>query len=93
MAHIADVEFELGAVERKPHIMLFLFVAAEHADLGDAGVKKAVKDSATEGASASGDEKGFIGKQELGWLLRVLSHQSMLYGTRDGSLQQWLDHW
>jgi len=61
-AHIADVELELGMVVGQPHVVLFLLIAGEDADLADVGIEEAVQDGIAEGAGAAGNEKGCAGK-------------------------------
>lgn len=42
VAHVADVELELGAVVALAHVVLFLLVTAEDANLADIGVEEAL---------------------------------------------------
>ena len=48
IAHIANVELQLGAVVLLAHVVLLLLVAAEDADFLDVGVKEAFEDGVTE---------------------------------------------
>ncbi len=43
-ADIADVEFQLGVVERRTHLLLLLLVAAKDAYLGNLGCEKTFQD-------------------------------------------------
>ena len=55
IAHIADVELELGAVVALAHVVLLLLVTAEDANLGDVGVEEALENGVAEGASSAGN--------------------------------------
>jgi len=59
VAHIADIELQLGIGQADAHILLLLLVPAEDPDFFDIGSKEAVEDGVAEGAGAAGDEKGF----------------------------------
>lgn len=56
VAHVADVELELGAVVALAHVVLLLLVTAEDADLADVGVEEALEDGVAEGTGAAGDQ-------------------------------------
>jgi hypothetical protein len=47
-----------------PHIVLFLFVAAEDADFADIAVKETPENGIAERAGAAGDEEGFVFKHK-----------------------------
>ena len=53
--HIADVELQLVVVIGQPHIMLFLLIAAEDANLADVRTEKAAQHGIAEGARAARD--------------------------------------
>lgn len=43
-----------------PHVVLFLLIAREDADLLDVAVKEAAEDGVAEAAGAAGNQKNFI---------------------------------
>ncbi|MOA35614.1 hypothetical protein D3C78_1570810 [compost metagenome] len=58
VAHITDVELELGAVVALAHVVLLFLVATEDADFSDICVEKALEDGVAERAGASSNKKG-----------------------------------
>lgn len=68
VAHVADVELDLGRVVRKlclelvAHIVLLFLVAGEDADLADVGGQEMLQNGGAEGACPAGDEEGGVGK-------------------------------
>ncbi|MOA02623.1 hypothetical protein D3C78_1220820 [compost metagenome] len=63
VAHIADIELQLGVGIALAHVILLLLVTAEDADFSDVGVEEALEDGISKGAGAAGDEKGFSVEQ------------------------------
>jgi len=59
-AHVADVEPELVAAVLVPHVVLFLLVAAEDANLGDLGLEEPPQYGVAERSGAAGDQHGFF---------------------------------
>lgn len=63
VAYIADVELELGTGKTLAHVILLFLITAENTDFSDVGFEEAFEDGVAEGASAAGDEEGFVVKQ------------------------------
>ena len=69
IAYVADVELDLLSELRvlrlqiMPHVVLFLLVARENADLLEVGVEKVLEYGGPEGASTAGDHEGSIRKR------------------------------
>lgn len=59
VAHIADVELQLGIGQADAHVLLFLFIPTEHPDFLDIRGQEAVENSVAEGTGTTGDEQGF----------------------------------
>ena len=59
VAHIVEVETQLGVGVGKAHVVLFFSRFAKETNLADLSVEKATQDGVAEGAGAAGDEKCF----------------------------------
>lgn len=59
-AHVADIELQLGVIVVQPHVVLFLFIAAEDANFRDVGIEKAVEHSIAKSTGAASDEKSLV---------------------------------
>ena len=55
VAHVADVELDLGVLKPVTHVVLFLLVAREDADLLDVAVQETSKNGVAEAAGAACD--------------------------------------
>ena len=62
LADIADDELELGALVGQPHVLLFLLVPGENADLPDVGLEEAAEDGIAERPRSAGDEENLVFK-------------------------------
>ena len=72
VADVANIKAEFVAAVLVAHVVLFLLVAAEDADLADVGVQKATQDGVAKAAGAAGDEQGFVFKH-IGKFLFLVS--------------------
>ena len=62
VAHVADIELDLGVLQPVTHVVLLLLVAGEDADLPDVAVQEAAEDCVAEAARTAGDQEYFIFK-------------------------------
>ena len=62
VAHVADIELDLGVLQPVTHVVLLLLVAREDADLTDVAVQEAAEDGVAEAARAASNEEHFIFK-------------------------------
>ena len=63
--YIANVELELGSVQRDAHILLLLLVTTEDADFADIGFDEALEHGIAKGAGTAGDHQGLVGKHGI----------------------------
>ena len=56
VAHVADIELDLGVLQPVTHVVLLLLVAREDADLPDVAVQEAAEDGVAERPRAAGDQ-------------------------------------
>ena len=63
--YIANVELELGIVQRNAHVLLLLLVTAEDANFTDIGFDEALEHGIAKGAGAAGDHQGLVGKHGI----------------------------
>lgn len=60
LAHVANVEFDLGVVERDAHVLLLLLIATEDVNFRKLCIYESLEYRVAKGASTAGDQQGFV---------------------------------
>ena len=62
VAYVAEIELDGAVLQPPPHVVLLLLIAAEDADLPEAGMARHLNHRVAEGAGAARDKQAFTSK-------------------------------
>lgn len=68
VAHVANVELELGVGVLPAHVVLLLFIAGKDADFPDVGCQKSLQDGMAERTRPPGYQENLVGKIHVTFL-------------------------
>src|SRR5204862_1147308 len=66
--HVTDVELQLVVLVGDAHVLLFLFIAAEYADLRQLRIQKVLKDRVAERTRTASDEQDLVFEHGCVWV-------------------------
>src|SRR5262249_18502829 len=87
VAHVTDVKLELGVVVAEPHVFLLLLVAAEDANLANAGAEESLQHGVPERAGPAGNQQRLVVEHAVCLSTQVLIARHASYGVGSAAIR------